>query len=103
MQLLRTGSKSNHGASSVFDAKNPRISWDNTSKAVRLTISRIPDIDQPRATYDYDLSLSIEDIQKIIGSLVEKGIPDCQVDISQKFSTQTDKLLKLMLCSAGFV
>ena len=35
--------------------------------------------------------------------LAEKGIADCQDEISQEFSSQLDKLLKIMMCSVGLV
>jgi hypothetical protein len=101
MLLRRRGSKKDHGWKKIFEKDSPKIDWDKTLKSVKISVRNVRDT--TGSTYDYDVSLSIDDIQKIIESLAEKGITDCQSEISQKFSTQLDKFLKLMMCCVGIV
>ena len=71
MQLLRRGATANHGSKSMFNKSNPKISWDQTSKTVQISVSNVRDVDQKRATYSYGLSLSIDEVQKIVGALAD--------------------------------
>jgi hypothetical protein len=49
----------------------PKIAWDQTSKAVRISVPNIRDVDQKRVMHDYYLSLSIDDVQQIVGALAD--------------------------------
>jgi hypothetical protein len=96
MLLIRRGAWSNHGPKTIIGNRSPKIDWDKTSKSVKLSVERIPTT--KKVSHNYDLYLSIDEIQKIIESLAEKGIVDCQNDISKKFSNQLENLLKIMTC-----
>jgi hypothetical protein len=71
MQLLRRGCRADHGATVMFDKSKPKLAWDQTSKAVRISVPNIRDVDQKRVMHDYYLSLSIDDVQQIVGALAD--------------------------------
>ncbi len=71
MELLRRGSRADHGSVSMFRNTDSDISWDKTSKSVRISIPHVRDVDQRKVRYNYDLSLSIDDIQQIVRALAD--------------------------------
>jgi len=71
MQLLRRGSRADHGAALMFEKSNPKIAWDGSSKAVRISVPYVRDVDQKRVRYDYHLALSIDDVQQIVAALAD--------------------------------
>ena len=80
--------------------RDSEIIWDKESKSIKL---RVKNIRRYNSTYNYDVFLSIDEVQRIMGVLAEKGVVYCQSEISQKFAPQLDKLLKIMMCSVGIV
>ena len=102
MQIRRRGYGRNQGWTTILQNDSPQIDWDKKSKSIKLQVMRVRD-PQSTSTHNYLMRLSIGDVQRIVEALAEKGIADCQPEISEKFSTHLDKLLKIMMCSVGVV
>lgn len=100
MQIIRQGSRRSSHSRHIVPVQAPRITWDRSRKNVTLTVRNIPD---GKCEWDYWVHLSISDLREAMVCLAEKGIADCQDEISQEFSSQLDKLLKIMMCSVGVV
>jgi predicted transcriptional regulator YheO len=87
----------------VLFKKDPEIRWAKASKNIKLSVKNVRDPNSQRVAHDYTVSLNIGEVRQIIEALAEKGIVNCQGEISQEFRTQLDKLLKIMMCSVGIV
>jgi hypothetical protein len=55
----------------VFDKSKPKIAWDQASKTVRISVPSVRDVDQKRVMHDYYISLTIDDVQQIVGALAD--------------------------------
>jgi hypothetical protein len=71
MKLLRNGSRRDSGTTQLFD-KSPAIKWDAKSKQIALTVPYVRDVSVRNSYYDYQLLLTVDDLQKMIGSLAKE-------------------------------
>jgi hypothetical protein len=103
MKLRRSGSQRFHGWKNIFSKEAPKVEWDSGSKSVKLSVRFNYDPNSENSFYNYDVFLSLDDLQKVLSALANKGISDSQSEIAKAFSTNIDKLLKIMMCSVGIV
>lgn len=101
MEIRKPSVKRDRGSPVIVPSTTrQKISWHKKLQSVTLIAMGLR---EGGSTYDYEVYLSIGDIQQIMESLAESGIGDCPNEISQEFSPKLDKLLKIMMCSVGFV
>ncbi len=86
MKLRRSGSQRFHGWTNIFSKDDPKVEWDSKSKSVKLGVHSVDDPNSENTFYDYDVFLSLDDMQKILEALADKGINDSQSQIAQTFS-----------------
>jgi len=95
MEITRCGSQKFYRFSRILKGE-PEIEWDSQAKGVRLKHSFVLHRDR---TYDYHVFLTLGDIERIIQTLTDQGARDARVKIAKTFSTQPDKLLKVVMWS----
>lgn len=98
MQIIKQGSRRAAQSHHIVQPKTPRVSWDKDRKSVTLEVRRNPD---GKSQWDNWVHLSISDLREAINCLAEKGTADCQEEISKEFSSQSNNLLKIIMCSIG--
>lgn len=74
MRLIRQAGQNNTQRSTPLFDKKPAIYWNAKTKEITLIVERVPH-ESPKNTtrYEYLLSLSIRELQDIIGKLAEGG------------------------------
>ncbi len=73
MRLLRSGYRRNSGSDQLFD-KNPAISWNKKTQEITLSVSGVPhQYPSNPSRFNYRVSLSIEELQKMIVSLAAQN------------------------------
>jgi hypothetical protein len=102
MKLRRSGSQRFRGWTNIFDRNDSKVEWNNSLDSVKLTVKSEYDLNSD-SFYNYEIYLTLDDMQKIVAILADKGVGDSQDKIARTFSTQLDKLLKIMMCSVGIV
>ena len=70
MQIRKQSVKRDRGALVIVPSKTLKMRWDKNSKSVTLLSAPVR---EGRSTYEYEVWLSIGDIQEIIGALAEKA------------------------------
>jgi len=70
MQTRKQSVKRDRGALVIVPSRSPKIRWDKKPKSVTLLAAPVR---EGRSTYEYEVWLSIGDIQEIIGSLADKA------------------------------
>lgn len=71
MKMSRSASFRNRGGQQIFASKPSRIWWDEQKQSVRFSIYGIADFNQPRVTHDYWGSLEWEELEQILGVILE--------------------------------
>ena len=71
MRLSRSGNQRYCGHTKVFDAP-PRISWDKQSKEIKLSVRRVRGVSGDRSFYNYSISLTVAELQAMVGSLASE-------------------------------
>lgn len=69
MRLSRAGCYRNSGTTQFFD-KEPTVSFNKKSKEVSLTVKRIRGVSGDKSYYNFWISLTVAELQAMIGSLV---------------------------------
>lgn len=70
MRLSREGHSRNSGITVFFD-KSPAVSFNKTSKEVRLSVKGIRGVQGDKSKYNFSISLTVAELQTIIGSLAD--------------------------------
>jgi cystathionine beta-lyase family protein involved in aluminum resistance len=66
----RSAKKGDIAYKSVYKGDDYKIRWNKASKSIKLSVYHTKNPDKSDAQYAYDVSLTIEDIQKIMKSLL---------------------------------
>lgn len=102
MKLIRSGSRRNHGWSTLFDANRPPIVWNEKDSKVVLSAWHVRDVTS-ESTYDYNVELSLADISRIIQVLSEKALAESPNAVAKGITDSPRHLLRLLLTSTGLL
>ena len=83
MKLRRCGSQRFHGWKNIISKESPKVDWDSGSKSVKLSVRFKYDPNSENSFYNYDVFLDLDDLQKIVGALADKGVSDSQSEIAR--------------------
>lgn len=100
MLLKRWGANRNSGWTGLINNKDFTASWNKKDSVVELTVKRVND---PNANgqYNYEVVLSLEEISKILALLSDQALQHSSEVTSQKLSSSTRALLRLLAASGG--
>lgn len=101
MKLTRSGYHRNHKTVTVISGKDITIKeFDSRNKTVGLNaIDRDPD--NPKVTYRYQLSLTPDDIGRLVASLDAQLSGEDRQVVAESLQQHTRALLRLLNLSAG--
>lgn len=100
MLLKRWGANRNSGWTALINNKDFTASWNKKDSVVELTVKRVNGTNA-NGQYNYEVVLSLEEISKILALLSDQALQHSSEVASQKLSSATRSLLRLLAASGG--
>lgn len=100
MKILRHGTSAFHSVSKI-ELNSPKFLWDSKAKCINVKESKIKDF-STNSHHDYTISLSLNDIQKMLVALSE-GASSEPAFFEQHLESSLKPLTRLQATIAGVV
>ena len=97
MNLTRQAAQRNYGSTGIFDRQIPILGWDEKERTVKLQVQDIQDPTASGISTHHTLTLTLEDINLIIGFLSKDSLSTSGPTITEGLSASHYSLLRLLL------
>jgi hypothetical protein len=100
MLLKRWGANRNFGWTALINNKNFSASWNKKDSTVDLMFRKVSD-PNGNGQYNFEISLSLEEITKILTTVSDQALQHSPEVVCQKMSISTRSLLRLLISAGG--
>jgi len=101
MKISRRGSSANHGTNSV-ELRKISVSWDANEDAIVIKSNNIRDFNTD-SSHNYDITIPLCDIAKIISVIGHKGVSLSATGIESGLEDEIKALHRLIAAASGLV
>ena len=100
MKISRYGSTAFHSVSTI-ELDSPNFSWDSKTMCITVKQSKIKDFSS-KSNHDYTISLSLNDVQKLLAALSEGASSEPAI-FEKNLESSLKSLTRLQAIIAGIV